>query len=154
MFKALMRVSALALFALSAATTTSLMAQTAGGSDLDQLRYVLNGSFDAKLAGNGTELLLNDDVNHILVTKTSDRFMVMSSSLGSLSSFSRSQRLTLNRTLNFMNTALPVGTFHIQGNNLVMEHHVNAEWMTIGAIADVVRTFERQVQESRKQIFG
>lgn len=142
------------LFATGVITTS---AQTAGGSTLEQISYLLKDSYRFGFNKTGTSLTLrNEFTGRTGITLDMEyEFVMMHIKLGNLSSLSKANRKSAHQKISDLNTRLPMGTLVVgNGGEVVIEHHLNTYYAKPTEIATMVSRFVKEAAMYRTVLFS
>ena len=142
------------LFTTGVITTS---AQTAGGSLLEQISYLMKDSYRFGINKTGTSLTLRNEITgRTGVTLDIEReFVMMHIRLGNLSSLSKTDRKSAQQKISHLNTRLPIGTLVVgNGGEVVIEHHLSTYYAKPTEIVGVVSRLVREARLYRTALFG
>ncbi|MCB0712094.1 MAG: hypothetical protein KDD67_07170 [Ignavibacteriae bacterium] len=146
-----------AIAILFTAATITASAQTAGGSVLEQVSYLLKDSYTFGFNSKGSSLTLRSSATGQsgLVLEAVDGSVLMHIYLGNLSSMSKVGQEKAVEKIGFLNTTLPIGTLVIaNGGDVMMEHHIPNAYAGPSGIAAMVGTIAAEAARQRLAIFG
>ncbi len=151
-------ISFAAIAAIFVAGITSASAQTAGTSTLEQIGYLMKGTYAFGLNPQGSSLSLRQysNINDVITLSIDgSNEVIMQTVLGDLSSLSTAGKSNLQETIFFLNTRLPVGTIMVEESGVVkMQHRLNTSLVPVVRITEVINRFSAEAARQRAQLFA
>ena len=146
-----------AIAVLFSAGAVTASAQTAGGSVLEQVSYLLKDSYKFGLNSQGSCLTLRNSMTGVdgLVLESNKGSVLFHIYLGNLSTLSAAKRERAEEKITSMNTMLPIGTLVVaEDGDVLLTHHVGQGYVEATGIAKLVGNFVIEATRQKSAIFG